>query len=150
MGYSDGSALLLARIHELSSFNEFNAAEEDWGILNSGAAEVYAILRPGEHTTEPASIGQRTVHTTWNCIVELWTLYDAVATPAALLKEAIDDIIVKIAQYPHLGDSSQVLYATTYTGGEMQERWTSEGGPKWAVWEVIVAWLQERTVTPAE
>lgn len=150
MAYKDGSALLLGLIRDTATFSADTAAEENWKILNTGKGSVYAVLRPGQHTTEPVSIGQKTVHTTWNTVVELWTLYNDTAAPALILKDALEEIEAKIVQYPYLGDQTKVLYATTYTGEEMQERWLSESGPKWAVWELIVAWLQERSVTPAE
>ena len=57
-------------------------------------------------------------------------------------------VIEHLERYPSLDAAG--LYAWISGGGEMQERWLKEGGPKWAVWEVYLDWQEERFIAAAE
>ena len=150
MSYKNGAKQLLNVIRTVDGLSTVNTSQEDWGILSSGSAEVYAILRPGSHTTEPVSIGQRTVHPTWNTVIELWTIFDNVAGPISVLKRYADEIIEAIALYPYLGDSSTILSSLAISAEEMLEKQLVETGPLWATWDVTVGWLEERQIVPLE
>lgn len=153
MTYAGGEADILTRLQAMSDWSTDNSARADWLLLNNGKSAKYAIIRAGEHSQNPefASVGGITKFQTWRSVIEVWQKFDTPGTDITATQALVDSIINELWKYPYLGDgatSGQVLLSVD--GSEMQERWIAEGGPKWAVWEVIVDWQEEKTISPAE
>lgn len=148
MSYLTGEAALLALIQAMPEFDRRNAARADWKPLSSGASDHYAVLKPGLFTNAQESIGAEATVTTWRTIVEVWQRWVDDGPTAIALQELAQRVIEHLEGYPSLGGAA--LLAWVAGGGEMQQRWTKEGGPMWAVWEVYVDWQEERFISVAE
>lgn len=145
--YSDGEALILARVRACTNFDTGNTARANWKLLNQGKARHYAILRPGAFTTE--WITPNTYRPTWTTVIELWVRYkDDSETQTALYGYAAD-LLEGMQPSKRLKDEDGVVdYANIASSGEVQEMWTRGGrGPAWLKWELSLRWKEEIEVT---
>ncbi len=148
MSYGDGEALILARIRLMAQFDPQNSSRAKWGILNSGAAAQYAILRAAPFTNDYDGLGHGHVRTSWRTVVELWQRWVDDGPTAVALQTLAQATLEHLERYPSL--AGEGLLAWVSGGGEMQQRWLKEGGPVWAVWEVYIDWQEERFISVAE
>lgn len=148
MSYPTGEAAVLTLLQAMPEFDRRNAARADWKPLNSGASDHYAILKPGAFTNAQESIGGEAAVTTWRTIIEVWQRWVDDGPTAVALQGLTQKVIEHIERYPSLGGEG--LLAWVAGGGEMQQRWTKEGGPMWAVWEVYIDWQEERFISVNE
>lgn len=147
--YSAGEAQILTTLRLLNAYNANNSARVDWILLNSGNSSHYAILRPGESTEETTGLGNATVHVTYTTIIELWRLYTE-AADAMTLQADVKTVKNHFRKYRFLGDSTKAIDARVTGTGDMLERWTNDGGPRWVVMNVNIEWTQQENVTLAE
>jgi hypothetical protein len=148
MSYSDGEALALAIVRQVSPFSAANTAQGKWNILNQGKSRLYAILKPGEF--ERSRQAPRMVQNTWTTIIEVWARYVDDGTTLATLEAAVAGLLSKLDAYPHLGDASVVAMAFAKSGSVVQEMWKKGGGPVWLRQDITVAWLEQVTTTVLE
>jgi hypothetical protein len=145
MSYSDGEVLILGLLRNMAQFDTRNSGRARWGMLNSGAAAQYAILRAGPFENDYQGLGREQVRTSWRTIIELWQRYKDDGTSATDLQELMAAVIEYVEQYPDLGDAA--IYAEPRTCGDMQEVWRTGGdGPSWLKWEVNIDWQEERDI----
>ena len=148
MSYSNGEALVLARLREVTNFCATNTSRADWLILNSGASDHYAIVYDG--TFEAAFPAAVTRHTEFVTVIEVWQQWTTDADTHANLLTHWTNIVEYLDKYQHLGDATKALSAVVRAGSERQTAWGKGGGPAWLLKEVQVAWTEERSITPSE
>ena len=148
MSYPTGEAKLLALIQGMAEFDRRNSARADWKLLNSGASDHYAILKPGPFINSSESLGSGSAVTTWRTIVEMWQRWLDDGPTVLALEALVGAVIERLERFPSL--EGVALMAGVSGGGEMQQRWLKEGGPGWAVQEVYVDWQEERFIDSAE
>ena len=148
MGYTDGEALLLTRVQALTNFDSTNTRRANWLVLNKGKKAHYAILRPGEFTTEWITVTRYIAN--WATVIEIWQRYAAKAPGTAYtdLLSRVKEVIDGLVQYPHLGGS--ISDSTIESGGEVMEMWVKAGVPQWLKWEITVRWKEENSVSLQE
>ena len=144
MTYAAGEALVLALLRGMSEFDTANSSRQKWKVLNSGASDHYAIVRPGPFSNEPSGLGE-TASTDWRTVIEVWQRWLDDGETTIALQELVQAVIERFDDYPTLNDTTgSVVMGYVSGGGEMQERWLTQNGPSWAVWEVYVDWKEER------
>lgn len=143
MNYPHGEALIATLLDGMTEFATGTVTRQKWAVLNSGRAAQYAVLRPGAFSLGADGLGL-SAGAQWRTVVELWQRWlDDGATTVAL-QELTMKVIDRLQQYPTLGDTTgRVVWAFVTGGGEMLERWVTDRGPSWAVWEVYVDWREE-------
>lgn len=144
MSYADGEALILGLLRDMAQFDTANSSRAKWGILNSGAAAQYAVLRPGPWEADYQGLGREGVRTTWRTIIELWQRYRDDGASAIELQDLMSAVVEYVEQWPDLGGAG--IYAEPQTGGAMLETWNKDGGVSWLKWEVTLVWQEERTI----
>jgi hypothetical protein len=144
MSYATGEALILTLLRRMEGFDDQNSSRQRWKVLNSGASDHYAIVRPGPFTNEPEALGE-TMSTSWRTVIELWQRWLDDGETTIALQNLMQGVLEHFDGYPRLGDTTgSVVMGYISGGGEMQERWLTQAGPSWAVWEVYVDWQEER------
>lgn len=147
MTYSDGEALILTRLRVMEQFDAGNSARAKWGILNSGAAAQYAILRPAPFENDYDSMDHAHVRTRWRTVIELWQRYVDDGTSAIALQELLQDTLEYLEGDPDFGGTEGAVYGYPAGGGDMLEVWQRNGdGPSWLKWELYVDWYEERAI----
>lgn len=145
MSYSDGEALILGLLRDMAQFDATNSSRAKWGILNSGAAAQYAVLRPGPWQTDYQGLGREGARTTWTTVIELFQRYKDDGASALELQELMAAVVEYLEQYETLGDAA--IYAEPQSGGAMLEVWNKDGGIGWLKWEVNLVWQEERDIS---
>lgn len=152
MAYSDGEALVLTQVQAVSGFAASigNTSRGKYGVLNSGKAAVYAILRPGPF--ERIWMAPLCVHTDYTTIIEMWQRYKDDGTTLTDLEANVQLILARIDQYRKLGDAqNKVLDAVASSSPEVMEMMAEDGkAPIWLKQEVTIAWKEESIVAQAE
>lgn len=150
MNYPLGEELVLRQVQAVAGFGPHNTSRGKWGVLNTGAAPVYAILHPGEWTM--AFISANVAEFTWQTIVQVWQRYSADGVAMADLQANVDLVLLRLLAYRKLGDTTdRVNDSNPRRGGEALEMWTAGGnGPAWLRQDIVVEWKEHRAVTFAE
>ena len=146
MSYSDGEALILTCVKNATNFSASNTSRGKWGILNTGKAACYAILRPGPFRQ---SIGTVTSIITWNTLIEVWQRYLDDGTTLTDLEANVGNLIAKLNTYPRAGDTAGVVIDMTVRSGAEVEPMREEGseGPAWLRQILTVEWQEESIIT---
>jgi hypothetical protein len=144
--YSDGEALILTCVRNATNFNASNTSRGKWGILNTGKAACYAILRPGPFRQ---SIGTVTSIITWNTLIEVWQRYADDGTSMLDLETNVENIIAKLNTYPRAGDTVGGVIDMTVRSGNEFESMKEEGseGPAWLRQILTVEWMEQSFIT---
>jgi len=145
MTYSVGEAAILTLVQALSEYNSQNSSRQDWKVLDSGKAAVYAVLRPGEWSNEDTGMGMHL--RSWQTVVEVWRPYRDDTKPLTL-QDDVETIVAHLEQYPTLSGAADVVDAMVTGGGEMQEV-VRNNNVLWARWEVHIGWQEEKEITYA-
>ena len=105
LSYADGEALALTQIQAVSGFAASigNTSRGKYGILNTGKAAVYAILRPGGF--QRMWMAPKCVHTDNSTIVEVWQRYKDDGTTLTDLEANVQLILARLDLYRHMGDT---------------------------------------------
>lgn len=150
-GYEDGEEQILKTLRLLSQYNTNNSDRVNWLLLNSGNSALYAIVKPGESTEEMMGLSHGVTHITYQTIIELWRLYQ-VAADALTLEADMETVKAHFRKYRFLGGgaSSNTIDAQVKGNSAMMQKWLSEGGPRWAVIEIRLEWMEQQTITLAE
>jgi hypothetical protein len=146
MSYQTGEAAILSLIQALDGFDADNtlslandATRQAEGLLNSGRADRYVILRPGTFSRVYADIGASEVHTAWQTMIGIYALNASGQGPEKALVEAREAILDQLSAHLQLGDSA-VLGVNGFTGGEIGSR--SVADDTFIVQEVRVEWVE--------
>lgn len=150
MSYSAGEALILTQVQNVSGFSANNTSRGKYGILNTGKAAVYAILRPGPF--ENAIVAPLTVHTDWTTIVEVWQRYKDDGSTLTDLEGNVQAILTRLNLYRKLADTTNSIVDAVANIGSEPVEVTAQGGggPLWLKQEITVSWKEETSITPAE
>lgn len=148
-GYGTVEALWLERVRAISGgvYDEQNSSRGNWGILNSGKAERYVILKPGAHDRQMVSF--KTRQETWQTVIEVWQKYRDDGTTLTTLETAVNTIIDSIDAYPRLGQTG-----TTVRKGEIvairEVIQSPPDAPSWLMCALIGQTDEEKIITFAE
>jgi len=132
-------------------------SRSNWGILDSGVSDHYAILKPGAFRRARISLAggagaNMTVEEIFTGIIEVWQLYTDETTTQANLESAMNNMMNRLDAYRKLADTTgAVRDAFSESGGEQREGWVKGGdGPVWIIQDITVSWTEEKTVALAE
>jgi hypothetical protein len=147
MSYSAGEALILTRVQAITNYSASNTSRGDWGILNSGKGQTYAIIRPGPFVRMWE--GSTSNIATWTTIVEIWQRYIDDGTTLTNLEANVANVIAGIDIYKRMGDQTGLMIDFSLTSGsEVLSKWERGGnGPAWLSQELSVTWREEVDVT---
>lgn len=148
MGYSDGEALALTQLQNVSGFTSANTSRGKWGLLNTGNSDHYGILKPGKwRKSDRSQIG-----TIWQTIIAVYQRYKDDGTSLIALEANAAAIKLRFEQYRKLGDATgNISDSEPISGSEVTEVWTKGGnGPSWLKQEITIEWSEENHVTYAE
>lgn len=149
MTESAGITLISTQVAASTGFTSANVSIADWGVLNSGKSDHYAILKPGAASRPPLSFNVR--DNEYRTIIEVWQRYKDDGTPLVALLGHIDNITARIDQYRKLADTTKTVRDANVTGySEVTEQWTKDGGVSWLKREIFVDWVEEESITYAE
>ncbi len=150
MSESAGMTLIETIIKMVAGFDGDNVSILKWGILNSGKARFYAILRPGPATRPQSGFGIR--DNNYRTVVEVWYRFKDDGDGTGLI-DKVDLLTAKLDQYPKLGDTTGTIRKEggPVGLGEVMERWRNKGdGVSWVSRDIFVDWTQESEVSYAE
>jgi hypothetical protein len=145
MTYPAGEALVLTQLQNVTGFSAANTARASWQLLNGGASDHYAIIKPGifsEDTDNNFVWVNRT-------IVQVWQLYMDDGTSSTSLQGYVNAVKDRFTKYRKLG-STAIIDSRVVGGSEMQERWNKDGALVWLSQDVILEWKEQEIVTYAE
>ena len=142
-GYSDIEALWLTRVRAVAGFDANNTSRGDWNILNSGASEVYVILKPGSHSRDMLTWRNR--QNVWQTIIEMWQLYRNDGTTLTTLEANYNTLLAALDQYPRLGDTGNTVQQGQVTAvNEVVQ--SPPDAPQWLVAQLIGTVNEEITI----
>ena len=149
MSYSVGEAAILTLIRTLSAYDTQNSSRQDWRILLSGKAPVYAVLRPGAWDNEQIAYAANL--RSWQTVIEVFRPYRDDTYPVTL-QDDIETIVALLETYPTLNGANGVQEFSVTGGNEMQEvvLGSEKNQSLWAKWEVNCGWQEEKEITYAE
>lgn len=147
--YSEGEALILAQLQAVSGFSSSNTSRGDWGILNSGAAAFYGIVKPGAFSREQGAMAMNV--STFNTVIQVWQRYKNDGATMTDLQGHAKDVINRFDAYRKVGDTTgTIVDAALIEGREVEEMWTKDGGLNWLKQDLIVRWQEHDNVTYSE
>jgi hypothetical protein len=146
--YDAGEKLILAAIRTLNDFNANNSSQADWGILNSGKARDYIILRSGPFTRAQQGLGG-SYETKWVTFSEVWVRYIDDGSTQIRLNDQRQQIIDLFDAERKAGDTTgRIRDVFVRSGGEQEEMWKRGGnGPAWLRQELTIEWSEESETT---
>lgn len=146
MAYSDGEALFLTRLRAMSQFTTHNSSRGKWGILNTGEAKQYAVLKAG---TRARVKSIKTVQETHRTIIQLWQRYIDDGTSYTDLMTLVDAVVAELDKYRTMGDTGDtVVKANIVEVGEVATSPSPEA-PYWLIVEVVGEWVEHHEITYA-
>lgn len=151
MTESAGLTLIQTQVQAVSGFNTAgNVTISKWGILNSGKADHYAIIKPG--MVERPRITMRTRDIDYRTVIEVWQRYKDDGTTLTTLLGYVDAIAARLDKYRKLADTTGAIRDAEVSGySEVTEQWRDNAdGPSWLKRDVYVDWKAETTPTYAE
>lgn len=146
-GYESGEAFLLTKCAAASGFSSTNTARSDWKLMDKGASDHYAILRPGVFEMAANSMGGGAV-LRYTTMVEVWQQYTDETTTQSNLYGHVYNLLLELVKWPRLGGIAEDVNITS--GGEIQQMWREGGGPAWLMQELTVSWAELLDVTFSE
>lgn len=147
--YSDGEALVLAQLRNVSGFSASNTSRGKWKILNTGNSSFYGIVKPGAFSRSQSAMSANL--TEWKTIIQVWQRYKDDGDTLTDLEENVENVINRFDQYRKLADTTNLIIDSFINEGkEVEEMWTKDGGLSWLKQELIVTWQEVQNVTYAE
>lgn len=152
MSYSAGEALVLSRLQAIAGnvWTTSNSSRGKYGMLNTGKADHYAILRPGSGTNEFVSL--RTSKRTYSTIIKIYQSYRDDGTSLENIESYAEAILDQFDAYRKLGDNAGAVFDSSITSfSDVMEIWEAGGnGPRWFAQEFTVTWSEYSETTYAE
>jgi hypothetical protein len=144
MTYPAGEALILSELRTITGFDSSNTSRANWGILNSGAASYYAVVKPGPFTEDPGN----NFHWIYTTVIQVWQFYKDDGTTATELEASVQKVKEHFTKARRLGGSvATITDSRVIGGGEMQEQWNKDGGLVWLSQDVVIEWKEQEIVT---
>jgi hypothetical protein len=154
MSYQTGEAAILTLIQALDGFDADNtlslandSTRQAEGLLNSGRADRYVILRPGTFSRVYADIGASEVHTVWGTVIGIYALNASGHGPEKALAEAREAILDQLSAHLRLGSDS-VLGVNGFSGSEIGSRTIADD--TFILQEVRVEWVEVGAVAQVD
>lgn len=144
MTYPSGEALVLTQLQSVTGFTSANTARASWQLLNSGASDHYAIIKPGKFAEDPDNNFCWIYQTT----IQVWQFYQDDGTSNTNLQGYVNAVKDRFTKYRKLGGG--VIDSRVVGGSDMQERWSKDGALVWLSQDVIIEWKEQEIVTYAE
>ena len=150
MTESAGLTLIQTQVVALSAFTAANVSIAEWGFLNSGNSDHYAIIRPGP--TERSEISFGFIDNGYQTIVEVWQRFKNDGTTLTTLLGHVDNIAGQIDKYRKLADTTGKIRSAQVSGfSEVTEQWRNNAdGPGWLKRDIVIDWKEEFNVNRAE
>lgn len=146
-GYKAGEALWQTRIQAISGIDGNQVTRGKWGVLNSGHANTYIILKPGTHGREMIGLNRRL--DVWQTVIQVWRRYTDDGDSMTDLENTIDTILAALDPRRLMGDTAGTIQdAQIIEVREMVQ--TPADAPKWLYVELIGEWREETTISYAE
>ena len=152
MSYPTGEGYVLTKLQAIAggAWTATNTSRGKWGILDSGKADHYAILKEGAGGSA-AFISGSTKERTYRTVVQVWQSYTDDGTSATNLQAYGEAIRNQFDAYRKLGDTSgTIIDAECDEWSEVQEMWVRGGGLRWLRQDFIVRWREQVSITFAE
>lgn len=149
MSYTVGEVLAAAQVTAVTGFSSSNVTRGEWGILNSGKSDHYAILKRGE--TNFVWEGRSNTEN-YRTIIEVWQRVKDDQASYDLLNGYVDTIKARLDSYRKLADTTGTLRDANLVGtGVITEQWRNNAdGPAWLKIELYLDWTEESYVNFAE
>ena len=149
MSETAGLTLIKTQVQATSGFSSANVDTADWKLLNTGASDHYAILRPGP--TERPQVTGRIVANNYRTIIEVWQRYKDDGTTLTTLLDYVDAITARLDPRRKLIDTTNTVRDANVTGySEVMQKWTKDGGVSWLERDITVDWIEEEVITYVE
>lgn len=149
MTESAGITLIYTQVIAATGFTSSNVTIAEWGILNSGKSDHYAIIKPGAANRPPLSFNVR--DNEYRTVIEVWQRYKDDGTPLVTLLGHVDNIIARLDPRRKLVDTTGTVRDANVSGmSEVTEQWTKDGGVSWLKREVYLDWIEEESVSYVE
>ena len=154
MAETAGLTLIQNLINALSAFSKTgtgrNITIAKWGILNSGNADHYAIIKPGP--TERPRISFRFRDNAYRTIIEVWQRFKNDGDTMTTLMDYVNTIAAQLDKYRKLADATGTIRDAEVSGfGAITEQWRDNAdGPAWLMREIFVDWKEESNVSLQE
>lgn len=145
MTYSVVEALILTRLQGMTAFNSGNSSRGKWGMLNSGRADQYAILRPGARVRD--KISTLTVRDTYQTVIELWQRYKDDGETMTDLETLVDNVTAEIDKYRRGGDTTNLISKMRVPEVREFLQIGPPDGPDWLRADVIVETVEHNDIT---
>lgn len=148
MAYSDGEALVLTQLQNVSGFSSVNVFRGKFGKLNTGNSDHYAIIKPGKfRVSDRSQIG-----TMWQTIIMVYQRYKDDGVSLLSLESNVFAVLLRFKQYRKLADTTGTISdSAPIEGTEVTEIWNKGGnGPAWLRQDITIEWSEENHVTYAE
>lgn len=146
MSYSTGEALVFTLVKGCSNFSATNVSRANWKVLNSGASDHYAVLKPGKEIVI-TWLTPNSYETKWSTAIEVWQRYVDDGTTQANLYDRVGDIFAGLAAHSRLGDSGNNIQKSTIRKMAEPESMYKGKTLEWMRWTVYVEWSEINTVT---
>lgn len=149
MSESAGLTLIETQVKAVTGFSASNVSIMNWRVLNSGASNHYAIIRPGQVVRTGLTFTVK--DNDYKTIVEVWQQYTDDGTTGTNLLGYVDAITSRLDQYRKIADTTKTIRDMNVVEyGEVKEQWTKDGGLAWLSRDIVIQWQEEETVTYAE
>lgn len=148
MSYSDGEALVLTQLQNVSVFSSVNTFRGKFGKLNTGNSDHYAIIKPGKfRVSDRSQIG-----TIWQTKIMIYQRYKDDGVSLLSLESIVDAVLLRFKQYRKLADTTGTISdSAPIEGSEVVEMWNKGGnGPAWLRQDITIEWSEQNNVTYAE
>ncbi len=154
MSYAAGESGALGILRGSTYFDAANSVslandspEGGYGRLDSGAAAVYAFLRPGGFERRFSTLVS--VTTTWTAEIELWVRY---ADPSAYqtLAAVCQSVLEAFDPYTALNGASGAARSFIHMGGPVEAARAPGGGARYLCQRLALTWDETYTPTLAD
>jgi hypothetical protein len=150
MSYTVGEGLVLTKLQAIGSgttWTSTNSARGKWLMLNSGAADHYAVLKMGKGANEFMSFS--TSLRTYTTIIEVWQSYKDDGTSYTNMLGYMEGILDQFDAERILDDTTGTVQDSRCTKwDEVEEMWKrGADGPRWLKQNFYIEWKEENSVT---
>lgn len=147
--YPEGEALVLTQLQNVSGFSSTNTSRGDWGILNSGKAATYGIIKPGAFNRTQGAMSMNI--STFDTVIQVWQRYKDDGETLTTLEGHVKNILNRFDLYPQLADTTgTIVEAAIVEGREVEEMWTKDGGLNWLKQDLVARWQEHDNVNYSE
>jgi hypothetical protein len=149
MAYPDGEALILTKLQSVTGFASTNTSRGKWGLLNSGIADHYGILKPGEFERMQGAMSMNVSN--FNTVIQVWQRYKDDGDSLTSLEAHIKNIIAYFDQWRRVADATgTIVDAFISKGSEVQEMWNKDGGLSWLKQDLTLTWQEHDVISYGE